>query len=206
MKGPLTGASLPPFIAQFCPQIGLFRRKLVLDGACPGLPGHCDGIDWGRMVRREKPQEGLGQELMMRPIIISRLPLRVKIAVYMTVTKGSRGLSQEKEDQPAVRGSEEWKTPADLSDKIPLNLSDKRKDEQLARAPPSNYTAPTTLPNARHHRCLSIFKDQALRQMRLVLAPSYTIKDGKQVSLCVDKFIVGSRLQHRHYSSVYNGH
>ena len=143
MKGPLTGASLPPFIAQFCPQIGLFRRKLVLDGACPGLPGHCDGIDWGRMVRLEKPQEGLGQELMLRPIIISRLPLRVKIAVYMTVTKGSRGLSQEKEDQPAVRGSQEWKTPADLSDKIPLNLSDKRKDEQLARAPPGNYTDPT---------------------------------------------------------------
>ena len=115
----------------------------MLDGACPGLPGHCDGIDWGRMVRLEKPQEGLGQELMLRPIIISRLPLRVKIAVYMTVTKGSRGLSQEKEDQPAVRGSQEWKTPADLSDKIPLNLSDKRKDEQLARAPPGNYTDPT---------------------------------------------------------------
>ena len=115
-------------------------------------------------------------------------------------------LSQEKEDQPALRDSEEWKTPADLSDKIPLNLSDRRKDEQLARAPPSNYTAPTTLPNAWHHRCLSIFKDQALRLMRPVLAPSYTIKDGKRVSLCVDKFIVGSRLQHRHYSSVYNGH
>ena len=61
----------------------------MLDGAGPRLPGHCDGIDWGRMVRREKPQEGLGQELMMWPIIISRLPLRVKIAVDMSVTKGS---------------------------------------------------------------------------------------------------------------------
>ena len=101
-----------------------------------------------------------------------------------------------------MRGSEEWKTPPDLSDKIPLNLSDKRKDEQLALAPPGNYTDPTQW----CHHCLSIFKDQALRLMRLVLAPSYTIKDGKQVSLCVDKFIVGSRLQHRHYSSVYNGH
>ena len=57
-----------------------------------------------------------------------------------------------------------------------------------------------------HNRCVPIFKDQALRLMQLVLAPSYTIKDEKRVSLCVDKFIVGSRLQHRHYSSVYNGH
>ena len=82
--------------------------------------------DWlGADGPAEKPQEGLGQELMMWPIIISRLPLRVKIAVDMSVTKGSWGLSQEKEDQPTVRGSEEWKTPADLSDKIRLEICPK---------------------------------------------------------------------------------